>query len=121
MDSCNWSKVLGRSVQQGTGGESQHVLTLLGGSTAFQDRSAAHIVWNAQPHTVTITCSLTHPAVTDGDQTDDLPLNAAAGSPVPDVLMDSFTIYADECHPEAKDMDPDALAKRYGYRAQLEQ
>lgn len=115
-DTCSWSRVLSRSVHRSADGSSQHELTLLGGATPNGDENRAHVKWNSAPHRVSITCALSHPSVTTGDQRDDLQLDAA-GSSIPGVLSGTYALYAAECHPEARDLDPDALAKRFGYHA----
>ena len=116
---CSWARTLSRTIMP-SGDGSMHRLTLLGGTSKDGDANQQHIVWKSAPHDVTITCSLTRPSVSTGDQTDNLELNAA-GSDVPDVMMSSFILYAAECHPEAKNLDPDALAKRFNYQAPVDQ
>ena len=115
MGECSWSRTLSRAVQATSEG-SIHRLTLLGGAGPDGDHVPSHVSWNAAPHHVTITCSLTHPSVASDGQVDDLALNTS-GSSIPDVEMSSYDLYAGECHPEAKSLDPDALARRFGYRA----
>lgn len=114
METCSWSRVLVRTIN----GE-EHKLRLLGGTTANGDEDPTHIKWNDEPHEATVTCSLVHPSVKVGDQVDELPLNAS-GSTVPGVLNSAYAVYAAECHPEAKDLDPDVLARRFGYRAKVD-
>jgi uncharacterized protein YecT (DUF1311 family) len=118
MESCAWSKTLSHTVTAVPGG-SMHVLKLLGGSTKSGDFNATHIVWNKQPHVVSVTCSKTHPSVTAFGETDTLGLNAQ-GSDLPNVEMSAYSIYVGECHPDAKDLDPNALAERFNYQAAVQ-
>lgn len=115
---CYWNRDTEHLVVPLPGG-STHTIKRQFGKTQPADKDPAHVIWGATS-TISVTCSLSQPSVSLDGQTDDLGLNAA-GSIVPSVLNGTYATYAAVCHPEAKDLDPDALAKRFGYRAKVDE
>lgn len=107
-DPCSVGKSISTKIVRESNDEITLNVKLLGGS---KDWDSKKIIWNDEPHELTVTCSKRKPRISFGDQTDILTLNNEMG--VPGVLISSAELYFNYCHSSKLPIDEATIKFNY--------
>ena len=91
---CSMSKVVSFQKIRSTPEATTLNIALVDG-TKLHGQGYRMVVWDRQPHTVTVVCSKQRPTVISGERETVLPLNSL---PVPSILMPETDLYMMVCH-----------------------
>lgn len=114
MDSCSWSKTLGKEEITSDDRGKLIKLKLLGGESPNDDKKPK-IKWNKDPHEVYIFCSTRLPAVimASGGKLQVDVLDFWGG--IPGVYESDASLYRETCHSGSANMSDEELARKFKY------